>query len=285
MDKRVLVVGASGLVGSAILNQLNSHIGINAVGTYYSQAMGREYEYMDLNSIKSIVDVMNRVRPNVVFLAGGNAHVNDCEINSESYRTNVEAVKVIVRLAQGLHSNVIFYSTSYVFDGSSSTPYTIYDRPMPVNTYGIQKMNAEREVLTAGGTVIRTVAVFGREWARKNYAYQIIDKLALGKRIESPQDQLVSPIYSDDLAISSVHIMDAGLRGVIHLSGSECVSKYQFAMDIAEKFGLCGDSIIPTKTVNNVRGIANRPLNSCLAPSIPPNYNYHEALEKFLNDN
>lgn len=277
MDKRVLVIGATGLVGSALMRQLQGWMNITTLGTYYSQPT-EDYAYLELENFHSIDRVVGEFHPNFIFVPGAATNVDRCETDASTYRVNVEAIQHIAELSKKLHYKIALYSTSYVFDGKTESPYTIYDTPMPINEYGVQKLLAERAVLAVNGLVIRTVGVFGIDETRKNFVYQMLDGATLGQHLDIVDDQFINPILSDDLARHSVQAMNAGLHGVIHLAGSECVSKYQFALDIAEVFDLpiCYFHPVSSKFYNRK---SLRPRNGCLASTMEPEHSYFESLE------
>lgn len=282
MDKRVLVIGATGLVGSALMKIL-SNMDLKVIGTYYSQT-AYDYEYLNLSSLKNINSLLEKYHPNEIYIAGAVSNVDYCEQSPEiSYAVNVAAIKHLVKYSDANNTRLIFFSSSYVFNGNQDRPYTIYDSPMPLNMYGQQKLIAEKDILNGceKNIVVRTIGVFGKEDARKNFGYKVVDNISLGKLVRVPTNQLLNPILSDDLASLTVKAVESDYRGLLHIAGQEEVSKYDFAVDIAKTFGLPVQSIIP----HNINvGKALRPANGCLQNSFTTECNYLESLQRFFND-
>jgi dTDP-4-dehydrorhamnose reductase len=184
-------------------------------------------------------------------------------------------------VAGAFRCRVIFFSSSYVFDGNSAAPYTVWDTPHPLQQYGIHKLISEKAVLSnQENVVIRTVGVFGDEDARKNFACQVLDSLSAGEPIHVPEDQTFNPIESNNLANLSVRMAESGFSGLLHIAGQEVVSKYDFALDVAQMFSLDRSMIHPVS--GHKRGTAIRPKNACLVNSVQAN-NYEDSLRVFYN--
>lgn len=282
MDKRVLVIGATGLVGSALMRILE-RMDISVLGTFYSQG-DNSYQYMNLASIPSIDSILNVFHPNEIYIAGAISDVDRCEIEPEkTYGANVGAIRHLVKYSNNTNTRLIFFSSSYVFNGNQERPYTIYDSPMPLNSYGLQKLLAEKEILNGcdRNIVVRTVGVFGKEEARKNFGYRVVDNILAGRLVRVPTDQLMNPILSDDLASLTVKAVESDYRGLLHIAGQECLSKFDFAVDIARTFDLPEQSIV--QSTHN-KGKALRPVNGCLQNSFMTDCNYLESLERFSHD-
>ncbi len=68
-----------------------------------------------------------------------------------------------------------------------------------------------------------------------------------------------------------LEIAERELKGVFHLAGGTRVSRYHFALQIANKFELDGDLIIPSRMAE-MRWIAKRPKDSSLDVSKASRY-------------
>jgi dTDP-4-dehydrorhamnose reductase len=58
-------------------------------------------------------------------------------------------------------------------------------------------------------------------------------------------DVFFCPMLANDLGWVFLKMLDADLSGLYHAVGSECISKYEFGLRIAHKFGLDASLIVP----------------------------------------
>jgi len=129
-----------------------------------------------------------------------------------------------------------FLSTDAVFDGEKKN-YTEQDAPQPIWDYGKAKRRAEEIVLSNGGTVIRTSLVYG---------FDPLDSrtrdLFLGLRGEKLlisyfDDEYRCPIYVSDLCEALLELGKVNAPSVIHVAGPQRLSRYEFAVGLAEATG------------------------------------------------
>src|SRR6266545_5034408 len=179
---KALVIGASGLVGGALLRALRA-TGHEAVGTYRSRpATG--LLHLEITDPTQVEQVIVDARPNVVFLTAALTAVDYCEDHEEEARAiNVEAPRAIAHAAGQVSATVVFYSTEYVFDGTSG-PYS-EDHPIsPRGVYAHSKADGESAVRETirDHLILRTTVVFGWDRASKNFAMQVEERLSAGER-------------------------------------------------------------------------------------------------------
>ena len=194
-----LIIGSQGLVGSAI-----SRMVPNAVCGIQMEAFEKHQMYIDITKYETLFKAFSIHRPKIVYLAAAIADVNSCESYGAS-TVNVRGSTNVVRLCEQFDSKLVFYSSSYVFDGTKDAPYTEKDEPSPIQQYGVQKLTMEDLISQSDldYVIIRTVGVFGTERKKKNFAKQVISSVFAGKTVYAPDDQWMNPILSDDLAMVS----------------------------------------------------------------------------------
>lgn len=253
-----LILGSAGLVGSALTRCLP-----NALQGVLMEAENKKQRYIDIVKYETLLKVFSEFRPDIVYLAGAITDVNACESFGTSI-VNVRGSTQVLRLCEQFESKLVFYSTSYIFDGKKQSPYPIDDEPNPLQEYGKQKLTMENLISQseADWLILRTVGVFGTERRKKNFAKQVISSVFAGKNVYAPSDQFMNPILSDDLAIISVKLAESDANGVFHVAGDSCVSKYEFARRIAGYFGYA-EKVVSTTTAE-MKQRALRPSMGCL---------------------
>jgi dTDP-4-dehydrorhamnose reductase len=282
------IIGANGLVGNAL-----SHF-LDGVGTYRNckdnLIEGKKYEYLDITDGKKVDEFFETYKPKRVFLSAANPWVDGCE-NPDTDKTNILGMSHIISNCHIHSSQLVFFSSSYVFDGESQVPYKTKDETFPINRYGRQKEQIERIIKNREGLqwlIIRTVGVFGHEGTPKNFVAQIRRAVKENKKVHVPTDQTMNPIWSMDLARIAIKLSDRYSGEVFHVAGDKCLSKYEFAINVAYKLGCKKphELVVGMKSTD-MRQLANRPKNGCLdcgqlqarAMSIP---NFEKGLWKFL---
>lgn len=235
---RWLVVGASGLVGGALVRELRAH-GHEAVGAARTP---RELATMalDLASPQDISRGLDEAKPDVVVVASAWPHVDGCEADpARSRRENVETVANLVRALGASATKVVFYSTDHVFDGSKDAPYVESDAVHPPSVYARDKRAVE-ELLTFRGRslVLRTAWVFGPESRRKNFVYRVVDAAARGETLKLPRAQAGCPTDAAWLAEVTRRLVEDEVDGIVHATGGELFTKAGWAHAIAEALEL-----------------------------------------------
>lgn len=254
---RELIIGAQGLVGSALARQIP-----DAVLGIQFEAKNKNQRYMDITKYETLFKVFAEFRPQIVYLCAAIAHVDKCEEVTTNV-VNVRGVTTVLRLCEQFESKLVFFSSSYVFDGEKLSWYDEDDAPNPVNNYGKQKLVMENLIVQSDlkHLVVRTVGVFGKERRKKNFAKQVISSVFAGQDVYAPNDQWMNPINSDDLARITINLAYKK-SGIFHVAGDECITKFEFAKRIATYFEY-GDKVI-AKTSEEMNQKAKRPKMGCL---------------------
>jgi dTDP-4-dehydrorhamnose reductase len=263
-----LIIGSGGLVGSALTRCLP-----DSLQGVLMEAKNKQQIYLDLAKYETMFKVFSRYRPQVIYLAGAVTDVNACEDYGTSL-VNVKGTIECLRLCEQFEAKLVFYSTSYVFDGTKQSPYALDDETKPIQMYGKQKNTVENMILQSETDylIIRTVGVFGQERKRKNFAQQVLRSVFFGKDVHAPIDQYMNPILSNDLARITIGLVNKNINGLFHVAGDTCLSKFEFARMIAKNFGY-EDKIKP-ETTEEMKQRAKRPLMGCLDCSELLNYGF-----------
>src|SRR5258707_8399647 len=90
-----------------------------------------------------------------------------------------------------------------------------------------------------------------------------MDEMRAGRRVTVPDDQIGTPTWSGDLAGAALNLYRAGFHGLVHVAGASRVSRYSFALRIADRFSLDPRLILASGT-DSLRQLAQRPLEAGL---------------------
>ncbi len=267
LKPKVIVTGAHGLLGSKLVRQLREKYDVYGIVREFREPYavdGVEYIEGDISKYKLLSKLARQLHPKFIFNAAAYTNVDRSESEKEAcWRTNVEAVEYLARAARLVDARMIHVSTDYVFDGQNG-PYREDDRPNPLGYYAKSKLAGENVLMVSGANyaIARTMVVYGyAPGVRPNFVTWVIDQLMQGKSIRVVDDQLGNPTLADELAEALMVLAESNIQDVFHISGSEVIDRYHFALAIAEEFDLDGGLIERIKTAG-LNQAAPRPLNS-----------------------
>lgn len=259
MATKILIIGASGLLGSKLYEQFSEHYKV--IGTYKKNKQECLYHY-DLT--KKNLTIFKETKPDIVIHAAGITDVDYCETNQEkAYKINVVGTENIIRGCKLNNSKLIYLSTDFVFDGKKGD-YTELDVPNPMNYYGKTKFKSEQMVKDSGldYLILRTSFLYGLK-KNKKFVSWCIDKLNNEEYLTLIADHMRTPTFVDDIAEALNTLIIQKRQGIYHLTGSEKLSPFSMAVRIAEVFNLNKKYLKPI-TSHKLDWAAQRPKNTSL---------------------
>lgn len=199
MMPTILVTGRDGQLGFELRRALATLGKVHAIDR-------DNIDFCDLNAVRQH---MRSLRPDIVVNAGAYTDVNRSESDREVANTINGAVPGV--LAEELKSYggklIIHYSTDYVFNGTSTRPYTEEDPTAPINAYGESKLAGELAVQRAGAPhiILRTEWLYATRGG--NFLLTILRLARAGKPLRIIADQVGAPTWARMLAEATAHIV------------------------------------------------------------------------------
>jgi dTDP-4-dehydrorhamnose reductase len=261
--RRILVTGSNGLLGTRLMAVLEAHYEVFGISAH-AHADRNEFA-VDLTKKENTVESITRIMPQVVVHTAAMTNVDRCETERDLARqTNVEATANVVEGCINTGAKLIFISTDYVFDGARGN-YLENDQTNPVNFYGVTKLEAERIVAggLSGSLVMRTSVLFGWHPRRLNFVTWVMEGLGKHGNLRVVKDHFNSPTFIDNLAHAVSNAIERDSEGILHVAGSERISRFDFALRIAKRFGLQEGLLMPV-LMRDLKWNARRPADSSL---------------------
>lgn len=279
---KILVTGGDGQLAADLLHSLSDH---------HTVALGRAE--LDITSHEAIDQVLTRELPDVVVNTAAFHRVDQCEREPEqSFLVNAAAPQRLARACAQRGAAFVHFSTDYVFDGHKLSPYLETDAVNPLSVYGSSKAAGEMAIRCTSERhlIVRTTGVFGVAGTRSrhgNFVETMLRLAAAGDSVSVVSDQRLTPTYAHDLARTVRALIEADVRGTVHVTGGGECSWYEFAGEI---FRLAGSSTLLTPALQDERPTpARRPAYSVLAHDklkelgIPEPRPWKEALQEYLS--
>ena len=246
----VAVIGASGLLGRALVRELGTCAGWRIVPTAYRRVQG-DTVALDIRNAAAVAAFVEHVRPDAIVLAAAERRPDVCQHDPAAARAlNVDAVRTVASAARQCGAWVLSISTDYVFDGSAP-PYRIDDPPAPLNAYGLSKLDGERALLQSNpfGCVLRLPLLYGPvlDWSESavtSLVPAVVASQAPGAR-PAAMDAWATryPTYTPDVAyviraMLEQHAKGQAVCGIAQWSGDEPMTKFDIAVRIARALSI-----------------------------------------------
>ncbi len=247
---RVVVTGAGGMLGRAVLEEIAGSVGFTR-------------QQLDVCDERAVRSALQRERPHWVVHCAAYTNVDGAESEPEmANRVNGEGAGIVARAAAEVGAGIVYISSDYVFDGSKRSPYVEDDPTNPISAYGRSKLAGERAVAESNDNhlIVRTAWLFGPYG--RNFVETI---LALARERESllvVHDQVGCPTYTRHLAAAIAALLESPARGVHHVAGGGACSWFEFASEAVQLAGI--ECAVEPCTTDQFPRPAARPENSVL---------------------
>jgi dTDP-4-dehydrorhamnose reductase len=200
--KRVVIVGAGGRLGAALVRQY--------AGTF--DVTGFNHAQLDLGKPEQMRSTLGALEFDALINTAAQTNVDRCETEQdEAFALNGEAPGVLAEICATKKARFIHISTDYVFDGEKRERYTEEDEARPVSVYGESKREGERRALEAydRALAVRVSWVFGPD--RPSFIDWAIGQARENDEVRAIADKWATPTYTLDLAHWLKTILVAGI--------------------------------------------------------------------------
>jgi dTDP-4-dehydrorhamnose reductase len=246
--RRILVTGASGLLGlSTALEAAKEHDVFGQAHSHRLNAAAFSAIQADLLAPGALQRLLEDTQPDWVIHCAALANVDLCEENpAQARQLNSEVPRELAEYVARGGARLLHVSTDAVFDGQTGN-YSEADLPNPLGVYASSKLAGEQAVAAANPqALIARVNLFG--WSvsgQRSLAEFFFNNLSAKKTCMGFTDVFFCPMLANDLGNLFLKMLDAGLSGLYHATGSQCLSKYEFGVRVARRFGFDERLVIP----------------------------------------
>lgn len=246
----LLLTGASGLVGAALLRCAFARWRVVAVGGRRRAAVARRGDRAvacDLLAPGAVEALVAAHEPQAIVHLAALAALPACERDPAlAQRINVDATQRLARCAARAGAHFVLFSTDQVFAGDRDWSdrerpgYVESDAPRPLHAYGRSKVAAEAAVLASGAEalVLRTALVLAPSAAGTSGALDFVRAAPAGAPIRLFTDEWRTPIVVTELAEWLDAALARRMTGTLHAAGAERVDRLTLGRAIDAAFPL-----------------------------------------------
>jgi dTDP-4-dehydrorhamnose reductase len=244
---------------------------------------------LDITNSANVMEAVAAYKPDVIINCAAYNLVDKAEQEHEKvFAVNAAGPKNLARAAGKHKAVLVHFGSDYVFDGAKESGlYTEEDPANPLNEYGKSKLAGEGLAGETGGNFL----VFRLSWVygdgKQNFIYKLTEEWA--KRSEYLKiacDEFSVPTAVDTAVDITLRSLDAGIRGLYHLTNTGFCSRYEWATFIIKQLRI--QKFIRPVSMDTFNLPARRPkfsamsnarLSSLLNIDIPA---WEQAVEAFL---
>lgn len=243
---KILLTGASGLVGAAFAESARrrGHHVVGLVGRATFAIPGlAEKRAVDLADPGALTGLALELFPDAIVNCAAVSEPAHCEADpARSQQLNVVLPATLARIAHHLSARLVHVSTEQVFPGDAP-PYTVKSAPRPLNLYGRQKLESEKQVHDAApefAVTLRAPLLTGNSPSGARSLHErLFADWAAGKTPRLYRDEIRQPCTASNLAEAMCELCERrDFRGVLHWAGAEPLSRAEMGKRIRARFKL-----------------------------------------------
>lgn len=231
---KILLTGCRGQVGWELVRALQP------LGTL--QACTREQ--LDIGRPDQVSAAIASLQPDVVVNAAAYTQVEAAETDaSRALAVNAQAVGDLAEACRRQDALLVHFSTDYVFDGLSQTPYREDATPSPLNVYGLSKLRGDERIAASGcrHLVLRVGWIYSLR--RVNFLKSILARVREGQDLRVVADQVGAPTPAWAIADTTARMLQRRLDssrlrdfdGLVNLACTGSTSWHGFARHIIDE--------------------------------------------------
>jgi dTDP-4-dehydrorhamnose reductase len=251
---RILILGASGFLGSALYKELYPYF--STYGTYHrdNKLFSKNQHFFQFNIEEDdVFEILNIVKPTIIIssLRG-------------DFSAQVIVHKHLTEFVSSSNCKLIFLSSANVFDAYSKYPSYEYDKTLSNSIYGHLKIKIENMLLRLPKkkiVVVRLPMVFGAQSPR-------IEKISQSLNEKTPIEvfpNLIFNVTTGSKVCQQIHyIINRNKSGVFHLGSTDLVHHDDFIKEIVSSIGSFNAIFKNVYTTNNERYLAVLPKDNLL---------------------
>ncbi len=226
--KRILILGGSGFLGAQLYKELQAYFDVYATfhtgqGKYHNNKRFQQWDAYE----ESPALYIKQIKPDVVISAFRTSETNQIQVHQE-----------LAILALEFGFQIIYFSSSNVFDAFTNYPSYEYDKTLSVSSYGKYQIRIENLLMRlpeAHFCIARLPMIFGHESPRIQeikWLYQ------LNEAIEVFPNVVINATVFPKITQQIHYIINRELAGIFHIGSSDLIHHNELIEEICFKLQL-----------------------------------------------
>lgn len=275
MDKRILLLGSTGKVGTALNTVLGDNYTISCKNS-------KDFDAINFEDVREMV---RKESPDIVINTVAFLGIDPCELEPEkAFKLNALYPRVLAQLSSEMGFLLVHFSTDAVFNSDKEDFYYEEDTPVPLNVYGFTKYGGDCLIQseTTNFYLFRLSVQFGESVKETQFVEKMLSKIKGGeKKLRISDDIVSSPTYSLDVARNVKEIIE-GLypNGLYHIANDGKATLYDLMKEVSKI--MCLDVEIEKASYKDFAYIGKKNINTPIRSSkLPPLRHWKEAVREF----
>ena len=246
MRKRILILGSTSWLGSALLNRLNTNKeDYQLITSVYKNKIDLDVdiEIVNAQELKDYQTALQTFKPNVIvnFLRGE---------NEEGYNIH----RSIIDFCNKEKSHYIYASSVLALDAYDNIDLTEDILARSLSEYGIFKGNCEEMLYNSkiDWTVLRFSSLQGYCAHKHTRNEAFLNRLWNDEKVYVDTGVVQNRMFVDDMILIVEKIIERTIKGIIHIGTTDSSDEIDFLRKQANLFGYSSDRIQESGNQRNV---------------------------------
>lgn len=233
--KKVLVLGASGLLGASLVPKLSS-CGYSVI----SQSRGESFDVcFDPTKWNEVEGALEKIMPQCIVNTVASTDVDECDRNAGyAYNGNVRPAIILAGLIKRKHPNirVVNVSTDHLYNGNGCSRENDVSL---INEYAYTKYAAELILSNVGAINLRTNIIGKSRSSRKNsFTDWLFTSFSGNLEFSLYVDSFINPLHMDTLSEMVVCALESEVGGAFNVGSHGGMSKAEIGECFADLLGM-----------------------------------------------
>ena len=249
--KKVLITGASGMLGSELVN----YLAFDNIVSFKS-----EFDITNSNIVNTKLTIE---KPDIIIHTAAYTDVDACETNiDKSYQINTIGTQNLVNYCINKDILFIYISSTGIYGTAKNIGYTEYDNVIPTTIHHKSKYEGEKVVQNHLNKylILRTGWLYGGGITHnKNFVYKRYLEANSKNIIYSDNSQIGNPTYIIDFIEQIKILIDNNQYGIFNcVNGADNISRYDYVKKIIELFNInCNVNIAPKDMFTRIAPVSH----------------------------
>ncbi|MCK9568365.1 NAD(P)-dependent oxidoreductase [Candidatus Pacearchaeota archaeon] len=225
---KIIVMGGNGFLGKELVRYFSAGNEVISASLHSSDGTIS----LDATNKDKVNDFISKYKPDIVIDTIALSNSVACEKNPEMCKEiNYSTAKNIAEVCNENNIQMIFISSSYVFDGDRGN-YSEKDIPNQRNAYAKTKVMAEKEISKLSNyLILRVEMMYGLDNGKIKFGTRTLDADLV--EIGYPS-QIRNPLFIEDVPKIISALIKKGQKGIFHVAGSDKISLLEFIKELSK---------------------------------------------------